>query len=285
MSNTPIEQDLEKQPGVSFQQTPAGEHSPSSHHVHTGARARERLRHFLHPNGRRIHVANDPQHAEQLRKRLNSVQQNEEFDICISGTPEHLEALRHAQTHHENRREELRQRHAEVFEQFEGVHHELDALSNELDAITHHGVALEAHFDRFGYSAHIKSYDDESPSQSGVTTPRSSISEKRESPVERGFAAPLKLFKRPVVRQYFHKDILWRASHAEEVQSFELFVDLLYVGIIAINGDAASEEPTGLSLLRFVVTFTLSWKVFTLYFKEKDNIIYSPLHRYGTIWQ
>jgi hypothetical protein len=60
------------------------------------------------------------------------------------------------------------------------------------------------------------------------------------------------LFKVPVVRQYFHKGILWRASGCKEVSSFELFVDLLYVGIIAINGDAAAEEPTGFALLKFV---------------------------------
>ena len=45
--------------------------------------------------------------------------------------------------------------------------------------------------------------------------------------------------------------------------SFELFVDLLYVGIIAVNGDTAAEDPTGDSLLRFAVTFILSWKIWT----------------------
>lgn len=54
---------------------------------------------------------------------------------------------------------------------------------------------------------------------------------------------------------------MWRASGTQEVQSYELFVDLLYVGIIAINGDATSEDPTGLSLLSFVITFTLSYKI------------------------
>ena len=63
------------------------------------------------------------------------------------------------------------------------------------------------------------------------------------------------------MRQYFHKGILWRASRSEEVQSFELFVDLLYVGILAINGDAVSEELTGQALLHFIITFTLSWKI------------------------
>lgn len=38
----------------------------------------------------------------------------------------------------------------------------------------------------------------------------------------------MKLFQRPVVKQYFHRGLLWRASEATEVMSFELFFDLLY---------------------------------------------------------
>jgi hypothetical protein len=116
-----------------------------------------------------------------------------------------------------------------------------------LGRVTEKGVSLEGHFGKFGYSARIRSYDDgegPSPGRSGTSSPRSSHSVDE--------AEPLKLFKVPVVRQYFHKGILWRASTSEEVRSFELFVDLLYVGIIAINGDAAAEHPTGYSLLKFI---------------------------------
>ena len=124
-------------------------------------------------------------------------------------------------------------------------------------------VSLEAHFNKFGYDAHIRSYDDgDSPSGSGATTPRrSSGSGSSETSSTKSMMTHLKLFKVPVVRQYFHKGVLWRASGNEEVQSFELFVDLLYVGIIAIQGDLASEHPTGESLLHFIITFTLSWKI------------------------
>jgi hypothetical protein len=45
------------------------------------------------------------------------------------------------------------------------------------------------------------------------------------------------------------------------VASFELFVDLLYVGILAINGDHAAEDATGEELLRFSITFIMSWKI------------------------
>ncbi|KAK4214438.1 bacterial low temperature requirement A protein-domain-containing protein [Rhypophila decipiens] len=73
----------------------------------------------------------------------------------------------------------------------------------------------------------------------------------------------MKLFQRPVVKQYFHRGLLWRASEETAVMSFELFFDLLYVGIIAINGDHAAEEYDGHELLRFVVTFIMSWMIWS----------------------
>jgi low temperature requirement protein LtrA len=70
-------------------------------------------------------------------------------------------------------------------------------------------------------------------------------------------------YKKPVIRQYFHKGLLWRAQESQEVASYELFCDLFYVGIIAIAGDGAAEEATGQALLRFAITFILSWKFWT----------------------
>ncbi|XP_044715593.1 bacterial low temperature requirement A protein (LtrA) domain-containing protein [Hirsutella rhossiliensis] len=43
----------------------------------------------------------------------------------------------------------------------------------------------------------------------------------------------------------------------------ELFFDLLYVGIIHSNGEHMSEEPNGHELLRFAITFMMSWKIWT----------------------
>jgi low temperature requirement protein LtrA len=60
-----------------------------------------------------------------------------------------------------------------------------------------------------------------------------------------------------------HKGFLWRASEAAEVQSYELFIDLLYVGILAIAGDGAAEDPNGEGLLRFTITFVLAWKLWS----------------------
>jgi hypothetical protein len=194
-----------------------------------------------------VHIADSPVEADNLHRQLSNQPTEEPFSIYISGSPEHISAVQESQSHHEARQAELRGRHGEVWEQFADVQGELDALSRELGRATDKGVSLEGHFGKFGYSARIRSYDDgegPSPGRSGTSSPRSA----------RGVdeAEPLKLFKVPVVRQYFHKGILWRASESEEVRSFELFVDLLYVGIIAINGDAAAEHPTGYSLLKFI---------------------------------
>jgi hypothetical protein len=71
----------------------------------------------------------------------------------------------------------------------------------------------------------------------------------------------LKFFKRPLIRQYFHKGLLWRSSRSGEVGTFELFADLLYVGIIGIIGDKAAEDPTGKSFLLYAINFTMAFKI------------------------
>jgi hypothetical protein len=222
------------------------------HHHHHHLNARARLRHFLHPSGTRVHIADSPVEADQLHRQLSNQLSNknnntnnqspapEPFSVYISGSPEHLSAVRESQSHHQARQTQLRESHGEIWEQFAGIQSELDQLGGELGRVTEKGVSLDSkgHFGRFGYSAMIKSYDD----SAGLLVEGDGDGE----------APPLRLFKVPVVRQYFHKGILWRASGSKEVSSFELFVDLLYVGIIAVNGDAAAEEPTGFQLLKFV---------------------------------
>lgn len=71
----------------------------------------------------------------------------------------------------------------------------------------------------------------------------------------------MKFWKRPVVRQYFHKGLLWRSKESGEVASFELFVDLLYVGVIAAIGDTASEDATSQALLHYIITYIMSCRM------------------------
>lgn len=47
----------------------------------------KRFRQFLHPNGRRIHIAQTPEEQARLKKELHPL---EDFDIYIHGTEEHV---------------------------------------------------------------------------------------------------------------------------------------------------------------------------------------------------
>ena len=63
--------------------------------------------------------------------------------------------MREIHAHHEQKRSELRQKHADIYDEFENVHLQLDLLSKELHMLTEHGVSLDANFSKFGYSAHL----------------------------------------------------------------------------------------------------------------------------------
>ncbi|KAM3077358.1 hypothetical protein ACMFMG_006708 [Clarireedia jacksonii] len=254
-----------------------GSITPHGHHH----RAR-RLRNFMLPDGRKVHIAPSPEEAENLRQRLAAIEKDQPFDLVINGSPEHLDALRRAHSHHESKRQALRDKHGDAYDEFESVRGELDALVSDLHMLTDHAVALDASFSKYGYSAHLRTYDDGSNPQSSA----SSISgyhhpddhEKKDWDAERRNGRIMKLYKKPTVRQYFHKGLLWRASEITEVESFELFVDLLYVGVLAINGDHAAENATGYELLRFVITFIMSWKIWNdltvlISWFETDDII------------
>lgn len=261
-------------------ETPAYASQPQSstatidqaHHRHHRGR---RLRQLILPNGRKVHIAPSPEDAVNLQKRLEITEKHEPFELVISGSPEHLEAVRTVHNHHEGQREALRQKHGEIYDEFERVKQELDALSSELHLLTDHAVALDANFDKYGFSAHLRTYDnpslDDSSSVSGHHDPDHG---KKDWEAEKRNGRVMKIYKtvsialssrwldsadeiKPVVRQYFHKGLLWRASGTMEVASFELFVDLLFVGILAINGDHVGEAPGGTEVHRFVVTFIM----------------------------
>lgn len=140
-------------------------------------------------------------------------------------------------------------------------------VARELDKMTTSPVELEANFDRFGYDVRIRTHDGDAATSEdgkpggddladgalsqGITLKKNGKSSKPQK------STTMKIWKTPVLRQYFHNGMLYRARSAEEVASCELFVDLLYVGIIAFNGDKATEDPSGLGFLRFCVS---RWK-------------------------
>jgi hypothetical protein len=125
-----------------------------------------RLRNFLLPDGRQVHIAPTPEGAVSLRQRLEVINKDEPFDLVVNGSPEHLDALKRAHSHHEQRRQTLKEQHGRAYDEFEHVHAELDALGSEMRALTDHSVSLDANFSKYGYSAHLRTYDEDSPSMS-----------------------------------------------------------------------------------------------------------------------
>lgn len=95
--------------------------------------------------------------------------------------------------------------------------------------ISQHAVQLDANFSKYGYSAHLRTHD---AGESGTNSSASSMFDKDVWQAERKLGSFMHLYQKPIVRQYFHKGLLWRAKEAQEVASYELFIDLFYVGII-----------------------------------------------------
>ena len=174
-----------------------------------------------------------------------------------------IEALRHTHAHHTEHRRRLHQDHGDLAQEFERVIRDLDALSTELHMLTSHAVQLDANFSKYGYSAHLRTKEDFNTADPTDSSASSFSFDKETWHADRHHGASIRLYQKPIVRQYFHKGLLWRAKEAQEVASYELFIDLFYVGIIAITGDSAAEHPTGQSLLRFSITFIMGWKFWT----------------------
>ncbi|EXJ91473.1 hypothetical protein A1O3_00021 [Capronia epimyces CBS 606.96] len=197
---------------------------------------------------------------EQKRTELLREKTVDEFEVILHGSAEHVEAIRKLHAHQEAKRNQLKERHTEVYVDIENVKSELDALAAELHQVTAHAVSLDASFDRYGYSAHLRTKDDDSETTSfhGSHSHQSAVDKHNDRTTE-----ALKFIRRPTVRQYFHKGLLWRSAKAGEVASFELFVDLVYVGVIDVVGERAVERPNGLALLHFVIVFTIAWKIWS----------------------
>ena len=225
-------------------------------------RGRRRPQEFLLPDGRRILVAL-PDDADALRRKYASVAPGGlgadpaavQVEVVLHGSDEHRAYLEESRTHHERRRAELRDRHGAAFDEWEDVHAQLDGVAAQLERLADTASMLGANFSKFGYDARLRTYDagendgNGSPGEGGeggASTPSGLATPKRKSstPLDRSLSEggmstmsdwedrhggeTIKLFKRPVVKQYFHKGLLWRASGETEVMCFELFFDLLY---------------------------------------------------------
>ena len=68
--------------------TPASA-SGAQHHSHLH-HTRNRIRHLLRADGRKVHIASSPVEADQLRKTLTTTNEKDDFDLVIHGSPEHV---------------------------------------------------------------------------------------------------------------------------------------------------------------------------------------------------
>ncbi|KAM0440732.1 hypothetical protein ACHAPT_000033 [Fusarium lateritium] len=239
------------------------------------ARRRQPQR-FTLPNGKEV-IVSLPEDFDNLRKKYGS-QDEIQVEVVLHGSAEHSNYLRETRDHHEGRRAKLRERHGPAFDEWEHVQNQLDTVNTELDRLSTNTNGLSANFNKFGYGAELRTYDDDenvvdssAASMSDALSIASSWSQAR-------LGETTKLFKKPVVKQWFHKGLLWRASENTEIMAIELFFDLLYVGIIHINGEHVWAEPTGKELLRFVITFIMSWKIWAdvtlvLSWFETDDVL------------
>ncbi|KAL9110920.1 MAG: hypothetical protein Q9227_004535 [Pyrenula ochraceoflavens] len=182
------------------------------HHHHTNGR---RVKLFFRPDGRRVHIASSPEDHQRMQRHLSVSEPDPHFDLYVYGSPEHLDAVRELHNHHEEKRGLLREKYRDVYDEVKDVLDEIDALGAELRMLTEHGVALDANFSKFGYSAHLRTRLEENE-DTGAGSTRSSIdglnagTGSHDWDAERKRGKVLRFFQRPVVRQYWHKGLIWR---------------------------------------------------------------------------
>lgn len=231
------------------------------HHHHLLGHRPHRIWHLIHPSGKAIHVVNSPSEVDPKRRELAKDPKSafaDNYEVVVYGTPEHLSRIKDVHEHHMSRRDVLREKNAELFQEFDEVHDTLNHLSDELNRLTDHAVSLDASFNKYGYSAHIRTKDDV---ESGSINSDDSV--KPRHPHQDRSIEPIKFFKNPTVRQYFHKGLLWRSARSGEVGSFELFTDLIYVGVIDYIGEAAVTHASAETFLHFVIVFALAYKIWS----------------------
>ena len=74
----------------------------------------------------------------------------------------------------------------------------------------------------------------------------------------------VKFLTRPKLRGYFHRTQLFKSRGDNEyaaTTSISLFTDLLFVGVLAETGGLAVVDSNPINLLRFIVQFLPSWRI------------------------
>lgn len=190
---------------------------------------RRRPQEFTLPSGKKV-ITTLPEDLEDLRRKYSN-QDEMQVEIVIHGSPEHSSYLRETREHHERRRTKLREEHGPAFAEWEDVQNRLNSVNSELERLSTNSAGLNANFNKFGYHADVRTYDGDEEAETAPASSAASMSDTLSVASSRSGARlgeTTKLFKRPVVKQWFHQGLLWRASEQAEIQAIELFFDLLY---------------------------------------------------------
>ena len=232
------------------------------HHLNDLKQRLKRLTHPGHPD-RIIYVASSPEEAVRIRKTLSS-NSDESIECLIHGSDEHVDALKSIHEHHKGKKQELKIRHGPLLDDLEATLNHIQSLESELELAAGHAAHLDENFKKYGYSSNVRTHNVDHallpPSDKSGATSHLSHDQWQ---AERFNTVAMRFYMNPILRQYEHKGILWRANLPAEVYTYELFIDLLYVGIMEISGEAASEEADGHTFLRFAVTFCMGWVIWS----------------------
>jgi hypothetical protein len=123
-------------------------------------------------------------------------------------------------------------------------------------------VALDANFSKSGYSAHLRTKDIDSSSPS-IAEGQGSHQLSKNWRDSRHSEQRLKFWKRPIVRQYFHKGLLWRLKESVKVSlpsNFSLISSVLEL-LVSLVIQLPSEDEIALSLLHFTIAYLMSWRM------------------------
>ncbi|KAL7963623.1 bacterial low temperature requirement A domain-containing protein [Trichoderma compactum] len=218
---------------------------------------RRKPQELLLPNGKKI-IVTLPEDLEDIRRQYQG-DNDTQVEVVIHGSIEHSQYLRQSRDHHEERRQLLREQHRPAFEEWEDVQTQLSSVTAELERLEIQASGLYGNFGKFGYDAAVRTYNDEDPP---IASSHTSISEKSRGQREDGD----------------RHGLLWRMSEPTEIMAIELFLDLVYAGIIHSNGENMAEEATGYELLRFVIIFVMTWRIWTsitltLSWFETDDVV------------
>lgn len=177
---------------------------------------------FKLPDGRRV-IASSPRDLEYLRRKYANSEELR-VELVVHGSEEHANYLQQSRQHHENRRDEFRKKHGPHFDEWEDVHLQLSSVTTQLRRLSTQASALSGNFDRFGYDARLRTYD----GGDGAESLAASAEEKDPEAEGDRPTETIRLFRKPVMKQWFHRGLLWRGSKHTEIMALELFFDLVY---------------------------------------------------------